>query len=41
MASWRTETPAGSETMARRKENPMFWMIVALLVFLWLLGLVE
>jgi hypothetical protein len=34
-----TKVPAGREPTANHKENPMFWMIAAILVFPWLLGL--
>ncbi len=40
-SGWRTDAPTGSETQAKGKENLMFWMIAALLVYLWLLGLVS
>jgi hypothetical protein len=35
-----TKAPSGSEFMANEKENPVFWMMAAILAFLWLLGLV-
>jgi hypothetical protein len=38
---WRTDAPTGSDTAAKGKENLRLWMIAALLVYLWLLGLVS
>jgi hypothetical protein len=35
------KAPSGSKFMAKEKENSVFWMIVAILAFLWLLGLVS
>jgi len=34
------KAPSGSEFMANEKENPVFWMVAAILAFLWVLGLV-
>jgi hypothetical protein len=38
---WRTDAPTDGETTANGKENLMLWMIAAVLVYLWLLGLVS